>query len=110
MAGVTPGVPVLLLALLAAPAALPSVLKRADFVYLLRQSGLSRGNLSLQMTNLNDAGLVEIEKSFVHNRPRTVYSLTTKGRMQASLTSPDLAAAKQAHGVIEPVVVHIEQK
>jgi DNA-binding MarR family transcriptional regulator len=57
-----------------------SVLKKADFVYLLRQSGLSRGNLSVQMSKLSDAGLVEIEKSFVDNRPRTVYSLTPGGR------------------------------
>jgi DNA-binding MarR family transcriptional regulator len=57
-----------------------SALKRADFVYLLRQTGLSRGNLSVQMTKLAEAGLVEIEKSFVANRPRTVYALTLKGR------------------------------
>jgi len=60
--------------------ALLSVLKRADFVYLLRQSGFTRGNLSVQMTKLADAGLVDIDKSFVANRPRTVYSLTRKGR------------------------------
>jgi DNA-binding MarR family transcriptional regulator len=57
-----------------------SAIKRADFVYLLRQTGLSRGNLSVQMTKLAEAGLVEIEKSFVGNRPRTVYALTPKGR------------------------------
>ena len=57
-----------------------SVVKTADFVFLLRQSGLSRGNLSVQMTKLSEAELVEIEKSFVNNRPRTVYALTTKGR------------------------------
>lgn len=57
-----------------------SVLKRADFVYLLRQTGLSRGNLSVQMTKLAEAGLVDVEKSFVNNRPRTVYALTRQGR------------------------------
>lgn len=57
-----------------------SVLRSVDFVYLLRQSGLSRGNLSVQMTKLSDAGLVTIEKSFVQNRPRTVYALTLAGR------------------------------
>jgi DNA-binding MarR family transcriptional regulator len=57
-----------------------SVLKRADFVYLLRHSGLSRGNLSVQMTKLAEAGIVDIDKSFVDNRPRTVYTLTAKGR------------------------------
>jgi DNA-binding MarR family transcriptional regulator len=57
-----------------------SVLKRADFVYLQRHTGLSGGNLSAQMTKLADAGLVDIEKSFVDNRPRTVYALTSDGR------------------------------
>jgi DNA-binding MarR family transcriptional regulator len=57
-----------------------AVLKRADFVYLLRQSGLSRGNLSVQMARLAEAGLVLVEKSFVENRPRTTYALTQAGR------------------------------
>lgn len=57
-----------------------AVLKRADFVYLLRHTGFSRGNLSVQMSKLSDAGLVQIEKSFVGNRPRTAYALTRKGR------------------------------
>jgi len=60
--------------------ALLSVLNKADFVYLLRQSGFSRGNLSVQMSKLAEAGLVEIDKSFVDNRPRTMYALTKKGR------------------------------
>lgn len=30
--------------------------------------------------------------------------------MQAALISPEIATAKQAHGVIEPVVAHIEQE
>jgi DNA-binding MarR family transcriptional regulator len=57
-----------------------SVLERADFAYLLRESGLSRGNLSVQMTKLSEAGFVNVEKSFVDNRPRTTYSLTAGGR------------------------------
>ena len=57
-----------------------SVLERADFVYLLRESGLSKGNLSVQMTKLHEAGFVDVEKRFVDNRPRTTYSLTAGGR------------------------------
>ncbi len=38
-----------------------AMLERADFVYLLQQSGLSRGNLSVQMTRLADAGYVAID-------------------------------------------------
>jgi|TARA_Y100000310_G_C20697901_1_gene827058 DNA-binding MarR family transcriptional regulator len=56
------------------------VLDRADFAFLLRQSGMTRGNMSAQMTRLSDAGLVAVEKAFVDNRPRTTYSLTKKGR------------------------------
>jgi DNA-binding MarR family transcriptional regulator len=57
-----------------------SVLSRADFSYLAEHSGLSDGNLSTQMTKLAEAGYVEIDKSFVANRPRTVYALTDSGR------------------------------
>ena len=28
--------------------------------------------------------------------------------MQAALASPELAAAKQAHGVLEPLTIHVE--
>ncbi|MDJ0655080.1 MAG: transcriptional regulator [Xanthomonadales bacterium] len=56
-----------------------SVVKKTDFTYLLNLSGLSRGNLSVQMSRLGDAGLVKIEKSFQANRPRTVYQLTARG-------------------------------
>ena len=56
-----------------------AVVKRADFTYLLKLSGLTRGNLSVQMTRLGDAKLVKIEKTFQENRPRTMYQLTPKG-------------------------------
>jgi len=59
--------------------ALLSVVKRIDFTYLLKLSGLSRGNLSVQMTRLSDAEMISINKSFRGNRPRTVYQLTAKG-------------------------------
>jgi len=29
--------------------------------------------------------------------------------MQAALTSPEIAAAKQAHGVLEPLTIHVER-
>jgi DNA-binding MarR family transcriptional regulator len=57
-----------------------AVVKRADFTYLLKLTGMSKGNLSVQMSKLGDAGLVQIEKSFAGKRPRTVYQLTSKGR------------------------------
>jgi DNA-binding MarR family transcriptional regulator len=56
-----------------------SAIKRADFTYLLKLSGMTRGNLSVQMSKLGDANLVAIEKTFQGNRPRTIYQLTQKG-------------------------------
>jgi DNA-binding MarR family transcriptional regulator len=51
----------------------------ADFMYLLRQTGLSRGNLSVQMGRLEEAGLVHASKREVDGRLRTAYALTAEG-------------------------------
>jgi len=56
-----------------------AVVERTDFTYLLRLSGLSRGNLSVQMSKLGEARLVRIDKSFRDKRPRTIYQLTERG-------------------------------
>ena len=57
-----------------------SVLEEADFVYLMNETGLTRGNLSSHMSKLEDAGYVQVVKSFHDNRPRTLMSLTSAGR------------------------------
>ncbi len=59
-----------------------SVLERADFMFLLNHSGLSKGNLSVQMAKLEGADLVSVDKSFVDRRPRTTFALTAKGRRE----------------------------
>ena len=51
----------------------------ADFVFLQRTTGLTKGNLSSHLTKLEDAGLVEIEKRFVHKKPNTNVTLTKEG-------------------------------
>lgn len=53
---------------------------RADFMYLLRTTDLSRGNLSVQLGRLQEAGIVDLERELVGARPRTTYFLTTLGR------------------------------
>ena len=57
-----------------------AAVKSADFTWLLHQTGLTRGNLSVQMSKLADAGVVEVDKRFLNNRPQTVYAMTTNGR------------------------------
>ena len=56
------------------------VVDGADFLYLLRETELTRGNLSSHMSKLEAAGYVDVEKSFVDRVPRTIYRLTVKGR------------------------------
>ena len=51
----------------------------ADFVFLQRTTGLTKGNLSSHLTKLEDAGLVAIEKRFVRKKPNTNVALTTVG-------------------------------
>lgn len=56
------------------------VVKSADFLFLLRQTELTRGNLSSHMSRLEKAGFIEVEKKFVEKIPLTVYHLTDEGR------------------------------
>jgi len=57
-----------------------SVLEEADFLYLLQQTGQTRGNLSSHIAKLETAGYVDVDKTFVGKIPRTVYRLTGSGR------------------------------
>ncbi|WP_229070330.1 transcriptional regulator [Actinoplanes sp. DH11] len=51
----------------------------ADFKFLRDSVGLSDSALSKQLTTLEEAGYVEIRKSFVGKRPRTSARLTPQG-------------------------------
>jgi DNA-binding transcriptional ArsR family regulator len=55
-------------------------LKEADFVFLQRESELTRGNLSSHLVKLEEAGYVKIEKTFRGKVPWTLCSLTRAGR------------------------------
>ena len=56
------------------------VIESADFLFLERQTGLTRGNLSSHLSKLEAAGYVKIVKEFVGKIPRTLISLTAGGR------------------------------
>lgn len=55
-------------------------LEEADFLYLLTQSALSKGNLSSHLAKLEEAGYVNIEKRFKGRVPQTSCNLTAIGR------------------------------
>jgi DNA-binding transcriptional ArsR family regulator len=52
----------------------------ADFLYLLRETGLSKGNLSSHLAKLEAGGYVEIEKTFRGKVPLTICRMTGEGR------------------------------
>ena len=56
------------------------VVESADYVFLMRQTGLTRGNLSSHMSKLEDAGYLEVVKEFVDKKPHTMLRLTDDGR------------------------------
>ena len=60
------------------------VVDRADFLFLVRQTGLTLGNLSSHMSKLEAAGYVDIEKKFVGKKPHTMLRLTQQGRAALS--------------------------
>jgi DNA-binding MarR family transcriptional regulator len=53
---------------------------RADFVFLHKITGLTRGNFSTHMSKLEEAGYIKVDKEFVNRRPLTVLSITPAGR------------------------------
>jgi DNA-binding MarR family transcriptional regulator len=56
------------------------VVESADFLYLMRQTGLTRGNLSSHLSKLEAAGYIDVKKEFVDKIPRTLLRLTDTGR------------------------------
>jgi DNA-binding MarR family transcriptional regulator len=56
------------------------IVETADFLFIMRQTQLTYGNLSAHMSKLEDAGYIEIIKEFVGKKPHTLLKLTKKGR------------------------------
>ena len=57
-----------------------SVINSADFTFLMKQTELTRGNLSSHISKLEEAGYVKVNKEFVDKIPRTLIRITTKGK------------------------------
>ncbi|MCF8230195.1 MAG: transcriptional regulator [Bacteroidales bacterium] len=53
--------------------------EKAEFKFLLEKTGATRGNLSVQISKLSEAGYIEITKSFRKNYPLTTCRITKKG-------------------------------
>ena len=56
------------------------VVESADYVFLMRMTGLTWGNLSTHMSKLEEAGYIELLKEFRGKKPNTKVQLTEHGR------------------------------
>lgn len=57
-----------------------SACDKADFLFLLNITGLTKGNLSSHLSKLEQANLVAIEKTYDGKQPITYAMLTLEGR------------------------------
>jgi DNA-binding transcriptional ArsR family regulator len=59
-----------------------SACSSADFTFLQTATGLSKGNLSVQLSRLEEAGLISIDKVLERKKTRTTVKLSSTGRIQ----------------------------
>lgn len=72
-----------------------SACESADFLSLRRLTGLSDGNLSVQLSKLEDAGLIKTQKQFVAKKPNTRVKITNKGNLAIQRHWDQLNAIRQ---------------
>ncbi|GAB5539883.1 MAG: transcriptional regulator [Salibacteraceae bacterium] len=58
---------------------------KADFTYLKDKTSATSGNLSVQITKLEDAGYIKVIKGYKGKRPHTVCSITRLGKTNFQL-------------------------
>lgn len=52
----------------------------AEFTYLKNKIGTTDGNLSIHLSKLEEAGYLDVKKTFMDRKPLSSYKLTAKGR------------------------------
>lgn len=72
----------------------------AEFKTLKEKSGLSVGNLSIQLNKLKKEGFIDIVKQFKGNYPLTICKITEKGNNAVA----DFFSAIKSYEQIEDVV------
>jgi DNA-binding MarR family transcriptional regulator len=56
------------------------VVESADYVFLMRLTGLTWGNLATHLAKLEEAGYIQVQKEFKGKKPHSVIHLTAEGR------------------------------
>ena len=60
--------------------ALLFAVERSDFLYLQHETGMNKGTLSSHLSRLEEAGYVEVSKTYRGKVPQTLLRLTEAGR------------------------------
>jgi DNA-binding MarR family transcriptional regulator len=55
------------------------VAREAEFNILKEKTGATAGNLSVQIAKLQEAGYIEVEKTYKNNYPLTICRITPQG-------------------------------
>lgn len=56
------------------------VVESVDYIFLMRLTGLTWGNLASHLSKLEEAGYIEIKKEFRGKKPHSTIRLTKQGR------------------------------
>ena len=54
--------------------------EKVDFTHIKDETQAAAGNISIQIKKLQEAGYIKVEKTFRNNYPKTLLSITAKGR------------------------------
>jgi DNA-binding MarR family transcriptional regulator len=74
-------------------ASLLFAVEQADFLYLQHETAMNKGTLSSHLSRLEEAGYVEIAKTFRGKIPQTLLRLTPAGRQAFESYRRNLKAA-----------------
>jgi DNA-binding MarR family transcriptional regulator len=53
--------------------------EKVEFTHIQEETKAAAGNISIQIKKLQEAGYIEVEKTFKNNYPKTMLSITNKG-------------------------------
>jgi len=53
--------------------------EKVEFTHIKEQTKAASGNISIQVKKLQEAGYIDVEKTFKNNYPKTMLSITDKG-------------------------------
>jgi DNA-binding HxlR family transcriptional regulator len=73
--------------------ALLFAVEQADFLYLQHETGMNKGTLSSHLSKLEEAGYIEVTKTFRGKIPQTLLRLTKSGRQAFEAYRKQLRAA-----------------